>query len=115
MHAYSDTNMHAHVHAPTHAHICTQIYVYTHACITYTHACNTGVCVRTFIRGAFVRLLDQFRSHMESCIHMLVCQRHIPGGLWIYVKDTAIIAIQTHGIVYLYVGACVGVYMYCDS
>ncbi len=41
---------------------------------------------------------------------MLVCQLRIPG-LWMYVKDTATLAIEAHGTVYLYVGACEVVYM----
>ncbi len=36
---------------------------------------------------------------------MLVCQLRIPG-LWMYVKGTATSAIEAHGAVYLYVGAC---------
>jgi hypothetical protein len=73
--------------------------------------CAYGTC----IRGVVVRPLDRFRSHMETSIHMLVCQLHIPRGLCMYVKDAAIIAIQAQGTVYLYVGACVVVYMYCIS
>jgi hypothetical protein len=53
---------------------------------------------------------DRFRSHMESWIHILVCQLRIPG-LWMYAKDTATLAIEAHGAVYLYVDACVVVDM----
>jgi hypothetical protein len=49
-----------------------------------------------------------------SCIHMLLWQRHIPG-LWMHVKDTAILAIEAHETVYICVGARVVVYVHRDS
>ncbi len=49
-----------------------------------------------------------------SCIHMLVCQLHIPG-LWMHAKATAILAIEAHGTAHRCVGACVVVDMYRDS